>query len=80
MTFTQLHPPLTTKPILGYPDFDRHFMVQNNASERGLGVVLTQDFDGEEHPVLYISHKLTPTEQCYAALERHKQTKILPYR
>ncbi|KAL6490079.1 hypothetical protein MHYP_G00004240 [Metynnis hypsauchen] len=33
-------------------------------------MVLVQDFDGEDHPVLLISRKLTPAEQRYAALER----------
>ncbi|KAL6455439.1 hypothetical protein MHYP_G00361410 [Metynnis hypsauchen] len=41
-----------------------------DASEKGLGAVLVQDFDGEDHPVLLISRKLTPAEQRYAALER----------
>ena len=50
---TQLKCHLITEPILSNPDFDRPFTVQTDASERGLGAVLTQDCDGEEHLVLY---------------------------
>lgn len=41
-----------------------------NASEVGLGIVLSQTFNGEEYPMLYIQQKLTPTKQWYAAMER----------
>ncbi|XP_066518865.1 uncharacterized protein [Hoplias malabaricus] len=68
--FEQLKACLTSEPVLRSPDFNRPFRVQTDASERGLGAVLVQDFNGEEHPVLYISRKLTPPEQRYAALER----------
>lgn len=33
-------------------------------------IILSQTFDGEEHPILYISQKLTPVKQRYAAMER----------
>lgn len=51
------------------PDFDQPFTEHTNASETGLVAVVSQTFEGE-HPVLYISHKLTPTERRYAAMER----------
>lgn len=35
-------------------------------SETGLAAV----FQGEEHPVLYISSKLSPAERLYAVVER----------
>lgn len=41
-----------------------------DASETGLGAVLSQDFDGEEHPIIFASHKLTPAEQCYTVVKR----------
>lgn len=36
----------------------------------GLGAVLSQDFEKEEHPFLYVSGKLSPAEQKYATIER----------
>jgi len=33
---------LTTKPILGYPDFSREFIIYTDASGYGIGAVLAQ--------------------------------------
>ncbi|XP_053539534.1 uncharacterized protein LOC124628632 [Ictalurus punctatus] len=68
--FQALKEALTSAPILRNPDFDLPFTVHTDASETGLGAVLSQTFDGEEHPVLYISRKLSPAERKYAAVER----------
>ncbi|KAI2666705.1 Retrovirus-related Pol polyprotein from transposon 17.6 [Labeo rohita] len=59
---------LTTEPVLRAPDFTCPFLLQTDASNTGLGAVLSRD--GEEHPVIYISRKLTPAETRYAAVER----------
>ena len=41
------------------PDFNRPFILQTDASNRGLGAVLSQiDAEGEEHLVAYFSRKL----------------------
>ncbi|KAL1248850.1 hypothetical protein QQF64_022168 [Cirrhinus molitorella] len=42
----------------------------SDASDTGLGAVLSQVQDGEEHPVIYISRKLTSAEKRYATVER----------
>lgn len=36
----------------------------------GLGTVLSQDIDGEKHPVFYISCKLFPREQNYSVIKK----------
>ncbi len=57
-------------PNFWAPDFNCPFLLQTDASNTGLGAVLSQVQDGEEHPVIYISRKLTPAEQRYAAVEK----------
>ncbi|KAL1276145.1 hypothetical protein QQF64_035768 [Cirrhinus molitorella] len=52
------------------PYFRCPFLLQMDASDTGLGAVLSQVQEGEEHPVLYISRKLTPPERNYAAVEK----------
>ena len=48
----------------------KEFIVQTDASGRGLGAVLSQmGPDGQEHPVRFLSRKLLPREQKYAAVE-----------
>ncbi len=61
---------LTSEPVLRAPDFNCPFLLQTDASDTGLGAVLSQIQDGEEHPVIYINRKLTPAEQRYAAVEK----------
>lgn len=61
---------LTSEPVLRAPDFSCPFLLQKDASDMGLGAVLSQIQEGEEHPVIYISRKLTLTERNYAAVEK----------
>ncbi|KAI2667015.1 Retrovirus-related Pol polyprotein from transposon 17.6 [Labeo rohita] len=69
-TFQSIKTALTTEPVLRAPDFSCPFLLQTDASDTGLGAVLSQVRDGEEHPVTYISRKLAPAETRYAAVEK----------
>lgn len=51
-------------------DFDHPFTVHIDALNTGLGVALSLEFEGEEHPVLFISWKLTTAEKNYNTVER----------
>ncbi len=68
--FQTLKDALCSEPILKMPDFTLEFILQTDASDRGLGAVLSQVFDGKEHPVVYLSRKLLPREQNYATIEK----------
>ncbi|CAM5084186.1 unnamed protein product [Eretmochelys imbricata] len=61
---------LCNDPILIAPDFNRELILQTDASEVGLGAVLSQMVGEEEYPILYLSRKLLPREQKYAVVER----------
>ena len=53
-------------PILAFPDFNKPFLLETNASGRGLGAVLSQkQADGWYHPIAYASHVMNKTEQRY---------------
>ena len=53
-------------PILAFPDFDKPFLLETDASERGLGAVLSQkQEDGWYHPIAYASHVMNETKQRY---------------
>jgi hypothetical protein len=52
------------------PDFSLTFVLQTDASDRGLGAVLLQEKDGEYHPVVYLGIKLLPREQNFATVEK----------
>ena len=53
-------------PILAFPDFDKPFLLETDASGRGLGAVLSQkQADGRYHPIAYASCVMNETEQRY---------------
>lgn len=68
--FTRLKGSLTKFPVLHAPDFTREFLIQCDASDSAIGVVLTQIFDGEEHPIVFLSRKFSPAERNYSTIER----------
>lgn len=57
---------LTLYHVPRNPDFSLPFTLQTDAFETGL----SQAFEGEEHPVLYLSQKLTPAEKNYTAVKQ----------
>ncbi len=68
--FTQVKAALCSGPLLHSPDFSLPFLLQTDASDRGLGAVLTREMGGEERPVLYISRKLSKRETMYSTIEK----------
>ncbi|GFW29274.1 retrovirus-related Pol polyprotein from transposon 297 [Trichonephila clavipes] len=54
--FRELKGKLIDKPVLYASNFEREFIVQTDASNAGMGAVLTQLTEqGEEHPILYLT-------------------------
>ena len=69
--FRKLKTVLCSSPILYSPDLGREFVLQTDASDRGVGAVLSQQMcDGEEHPIAYYSRKLLPREERYSTVEK----------
>eukprot|EP00731_Ephydatia_muelleri_P020019 Em0012g844a len=67
----QMKTQLCRYPVLRSPDFNKEFVLQTDASNGGIGAVLSQrDAGGGENPIAYFSKKLLPREERYSTIEK----------
>lgn len=72
MAFSKLKSLFTSAPILSIPDPSAQFVVEVDASDAGVGAVLSQRSpkDNKMHPCAFFSRRLTPTERNYGIGDR----------
>jgi len=68
--FQHLKARLTSQPILQYPDFSKEFILTTDASNTGLGAVLSQEPLVKDLPVAYASRSLNKAEINYTTSEK----------
>jgi len=68
--FQHLKAKLTSQPILQYPDFSKEFILSTDASNTGLGAVLSQGSLGKDLPVAFASRSLNKSEINYSTSEK----------
>ena len=61
-TFLHLKEAIVQAPILHYPNPDKKYIVYTNASDNTCGAQLSQEHDGTEFPVAFLSHTFTETQ------------------
>ena len=61
--FDCLKESLTAVPLLVYPDSNKPYVLYTDASDTCIGACLTQECEGDEKPIYYLSHKLRRS-QC----------------
>jgi hypothetical protein len=54
---------LTISPVLGYADFSQPLILETDASQQGLGAVLSQERQGKRRVIAYASRRLRPPER-----------------
>ena len=69
--FEELRTKLTLAPVLAFPDFTRPFILDTDASDNGIGAVLTQtDDSGQERVIAYASRLLSKPERQYCVTRK----------
>lgn len=68
--FNELKHALCTAPILAYPRDDSMYILDTDASNVGIGAVLSQNHHGVEKVIAYGSKKLDPHQQRYSVTRR----------
>uniref|UniRef100_A0A1A8MKZ8 Gypsy retrotransposon integrase-like protein 1 n=1 Tax=Nothobranchius pienaari TaxID=704102 RepID=A0A1A8MKZ8_9TELE len=72
LAFKELKSKFTNAPILHRPDPQRQFILEVDASDTGVGAVLSQIAEGDKklHPCAFFSRRLTPAESRYDVGDR----------
>ena len=68
--FEQLKAELVRRPILRLPQPGKPFVLRTDASGTGIGAALMQEHEGDLHPVMFASRKLSEAESRYHTIEQ----------
>ena len=70
LAFEKLKEALTSAPVLAYPDPDKDYILDTDASQFGMGGVLSQLHDGHERVVAYASKTFNKAQRNYCTTRR----------
>ena len=68
--FETLKIKLTSAPVLAYPNPEKQYILDTDASSCGIGAVLSQEVDGEEKVIAFFSRSLTRPERNYCVTRK----------
>jgi len=69
-SFAALKYHLTTAPILFYPDYNKQFILDTDASLEGIGAVLSQRHEEHEVVIAYVCHSLSKSGWKYCVTRK----------
>src|SRR5699024_8433790 len=70
VNFRMLKDKLSSGPVVFLPNWDAPFIVTSDASEFGMGAVLSQEINGERKVIEFLSKSFTDTERRYSTIEK----------
>lgn len=75
-SFKTIKKRMCQSPVLRTPDWSKPMIIQADASDIGIGAILTQNDSQAEYVIEYYSYKLTPTEVKYSPTEKEMMAVI----
>ena len=69
-TFLNLKEAIIQAPILQYQDPNKKYIIYTDASDDAYGAQLSQEHDGTEFPIAFLTHTFTETQKNGAQLNR----------
>ena len=70
LAFEKLKEALLRAPILAFPDIRKPFKLYTDASQYALGAVLTQEHEGQDRVIQFISHQFSEQRLKWPTIER----------
>ena len=77
--FLLLRTALLHPPILAYPNYERPYVLETDASAFAVGFVLSQEFDGHLRPIAYSGRRLNGAQQNYSTTEKEALAVVLAF-
>ena len=68
--FLKLKESIIEAPILCYPDPNKRYIVYTDASDDACGAQLSQEHDGTEFPIAFLSHTFLETQRKWSTIEQ----------
>ena len=68
--FAELKNRLLTPPVLAFPDYHKQFILDTDASQDGIGAILSQSSEGREQVIAYASRSLSKVERKYCVTRK----------
>jgi hypothetical protein len=75
-SFDDIKVALTTAPVLGLPDYTKPFILTTDASDLGIGAILSQKQEGKERVISYFSRPLNKAEKNYSITEKEAMAMV----
>ena len=68
--FLKLKDSIIQAPILQYPNSNKRYIVYTDASDDACRVQLSQEHDGTDFPIAFLSHTFTETQRKWSTMEQ----------
>ena len=79
VAFQFLRDALTEPPVLAYPDYDKPYILETDASAYAAGYILSQKIDGKVRPIAYGGRRLNDAQSNYSTTEKEALAVVLGF-